>query len=229
MKYFVSLVLAVSLVFVSAGCESLEKNNLIEELRAEIEAKTEELNRINEELEDVNHILDSMKYERDAFLEENIILRDERKMYEERIVNFEAAMEENFNNYIQKRRNLGELIIYLKEIGATPYFDQEILETHKDAMREYINDAGMGTFMVSEDEYTEFILSIIHVKTGSEVAPGIFMYQTVILGDSSPVEYPSQFSIPEDSGSDLFDKAVLIVTETDSGPEVTYFGLPPEN
>ena len=130
-RIIVSTALIVLLIFIFSGCESLEKDELIEELRTEIEAKTEELDRLDKELEDTTHDLSSMEYERDAFLEENVTLRAEKKMLEERIENYDAIMKENFNNYIQKRRNLGEFILYLNAIGATPYFDEEIKETHR--------------------------------------------------------------------------------------------------
>jgi hypothetical protein len=226
-KVLVSIALAVCVLFLFSGCENLGNSELIQELRTEIEMMTEELNQLNDELEDVVHERDSMEYERDAFLDDNIITRQEKEMLEERIENFDTAMEENFNNYVQKRRNLGELIIYLKEIGATPYFDQEIKETHKEAILEYITVTGAGTFFVSDDEFTSFILSPIHIKNGIEVETGHFMYQTVLLGDSSPVEYPSQYIIPEDTGSDLFDDVVFIVEEKENDPEVIFFGLTP--
>ena len=212
-----------------SGCESFIKDELIKELEAEIEAKTGEVDQLKENLLDVIYDRDSMKYERDAFLDENINLRTERKHLETRIEIYDETLEGNFNNYVQNRRKLGELIIYLQEIEATPYFDQEIRDAHKGVMREYINGAGADMFFVSDDEYTEFILSPIHIKNGNEISPGIFMYQTVLLGSSSPVEYPGQFSIPESEGSDFFDDVVFIVTETDSGPSVTYFGMTPNS
>jgi len=227
-RIIVSTALIVLLIFIFSGCESLEKDELIEDLRTEIEAKTEELDRLDRELEDTTHNLSSMEYERDAFMEENVTLRAEKNMLEERIENYDAIMKENFNNYIQKRRNLGEFILYLNEIGATPYFDEEIKETHREAILEYINVTGDGTFFVSDDEYTAFILSPIHVKSGTEVEPGFFMYQTVLLGDSSQIEYPNQYIIPEESGSDFYDNVVFIVEEKESGAEVTYFGLTPD-
>nr|HPJ22336.1 hypothetical protein [Clostridia bacterium] len=96
-RIIVSTALIVLLIFIFSGCESLEKDELIEELRTEIEAKTEELDRLDKELEDTTHDLSSMEYERDAFMEENVTLRAEKKMLEERIENYDAIMKENFD------------------------------------------------------------------------------------------------------------------------------------
>jgi len=230
-KKIVLIALAIVMIVAFSACND-DEAELIRKLYNELENKTEECTELlanNQKLtKQMNETKDEknlLEYERNAFLEENLNLRYELGLANEQIENFRATMEANFNNYMQYRNNTDKVYKKLIELRSIPYFDESIKESHKQAMFDYMFEPENGVIFLrdGDDYFTQFVNMPLHIKEATPVGPNTYRYFTEVLLDYANIEYPSQFLIPEENETHIYDVTYFEVLDTEEGPVVGYF------
>lgn len=202
-KFFVSISLAVSILFMITGCESQDKDK--------------EINRLISEL--------------DANLKETHELQAELDSYKEREESYKTALGAMFTVTNEYREDLADIKKHIMNTEDLPAFSPSISESHRNVMYEYFTDRMEK--ITSDSPYMgnpQPIYFVLHVDTLKPYEVyrtkrdnceyyDVTFYQSLIY----PYDFDTISGIPRGLSDGLISHWLIEVENKVTGPEVTDF------
>lgn len=229
----VVIVLLAAMVLTLSACGA-DRNQLI----LELESLTDRCNVLLSEKQILSSELalatrerDSLEYERDAFLEENLELRAEKKVLEEREANLEETIGIIFSLTNAYREDLADIEEYISACSDLPSFSSSISEAHKSVMhtyfKEYMENVTLNTLYLIDAEPILFILHVDVMQPDELHRPArenctyykVAFYQSLIDYTGQDTTSP----VVRGFSDGLITHWLIEVEEGEKGPEVTVF------